>query len=299
MKSYAHLSSKLFGRPLLLQPPVIQSFGITLARRMDSGNVVIPRAENWAGEEDDDDDARPEPRAVAPFAARGNRDVQAMCEQYGDIAVIRVEGVIDKALTAFEKSCYGGFDLRDYDQALALAKDDPTISRAVIAMNTPGGSTIGVPESAQRLADLALTKEVHVYTDSLCCSAGIWLASPADRIVATSSAIVGSIGVYIALLDETEALKMEGYKVELIKAGALKAMGASYKPLSDDERSLLQASVNSTYDAFRAAVTAKRSVPQEAMEGQWYEAGQGAVYGLIDEVTNASLDEYVASLLLS
>jgi len=298
MKSFAHLAARLFCRPLLLQQPVIQSFGTVLAQRIAGGDaIVLPVA--YEDYDDQENEAAKQKKAVAPFAERGNYDVRDMCEQYGDVAVIRVEGVIDKALTSFEKSCYGGFDLRDFDQALALAKEAPYISRVVIDFNTPGGSTIGVTESAARIRDLAQTKEVHGYTDSLCCSAGIWLASQVDRLVTTSSAIVGSIGVYIAMLDESEALKMEGYKVELIKAGSLKAMGASFKPLADEERALLQSEVDSTYDAFRAAVTANRAVPQEAMEGQWYDGAKGAAFGLFDEVTAMSLDEYVASLMLA
>lgn len=296
MKSYAHLASKLFARPLLLHRPVIQNFGSVLAGRMAAGDVIIHRAENWMGEEDDEKPEK-ESRVVAPFAARGSPRVQNLVEQYGDIAIIHIEGVIDKALTAFELDCYGGIDLRDVDQAIALAAADPSITRVVFEMNTPGGSTTGVPETAARIAALAETKEVHAYTDSMCCSAGMWLASQVDHMVATASSIVGSIGVYIALVDESEALKMEGYKVELIKAGNLKAMGASFKPLSDEERSLLQADVNRTYDAFRTAVTTKRSVPQSAMEGQWYDGTQALIYNAVDEVTSLSFDEYIAALL--
>lgn len=293
MKSYAHLAAKLFGVPLLLHQPVIRQFGTYLAHRIagQAGGA------NLTVQQENRDAIRKEERGEAPFAARGSQRAKRICSQYGDIAVIEIDGVIDKALTDFEMECYGGVDLRDVDAALTLAAQDPGITRVVLAMNTPGGSTIGVQETAARIARLAETKEVHAYTDSLCCSAGMWLASQADHIAVTASAVVGSIGVFIAMLDESEALAMEGYKVELIKAGTFKAMGASFKPLSEAERQLLQSSVDATYDAFRAAITARRAVPQEAMEGQWYDGTQAAIYGVADEMTADSLDEYIAGLL--
>jgi protease-4 len=290
MKSYAHLASRLFGCPLLLRTPVIHHFGAELAARM----AGVVRESSASPSE-----AKSEPpRISAAFADPGGRRVKSICEQRGDVAIIHVSGVIDKAISDADMDCYGGLDLRDVDAAISLAEADPIISRVVFAFDTPGGSTTGVAETAQRIARLAMTKEVHAYTDSMCCSAGMWLASQADHIVATPSAIVGSIGVYIALLDESEALAMDGYKVELIKAGQFKAMGASFKPLSDDERALLRATVDQTYDAFRTAITAKRDVPQEAMEGQWYDGHQADLYNVIDATTTASLDEYVADLLL-
>ncbi|WP_172682970.1 S49 family peptidase [Verrucomicrobium spinosum] len=78
-----------------------------------------------------------------------------------------------------------------------------------------------------------------------------WLASQADVIAAAPSSCIGSIGVYMALLDETRALEMEGYTVNLIKAGKHKAMGASFQKLTDEERAIFQGQVDSIYADFK------------------------------------------------
>src|SRR5690606_34372824 len=103
----------------------------------------------------------------------------------------------------------------------------------------------------------------------LCCSAAYWLASACDQIFASPSASVGSIGVYLALLDESRRLEDIGLKVETIKDGKLKGAGASWKPLTEDERAHFQTQVLQIGQMFRDGVTAKRgSVDIETMQGQ-------------------------------
>jgi protease-4 len=291
MKTYAHIAAKLFGTPLLLHPPVLNNFGTVVAARMTGGEIRVSADDALTQER------RLEPSCVAPFAVGASPRVQRITEQYGNVAVIYIEGAIDKALSDFEVECFGGVDLRDVDQALTLAENDDRITHVVLSMQTPGGSTIGVSDTAARIAQLTETKEVHAYCDTLCCSAGMWLASAADMITVSPSAIVGSIGVYVAVLDQSEAMAMDGIKVQLIQAGQFKTMGSSYKPLSESEASELQAGVNRTHAAFKAAITAKRAVPESAMEGQWYDGQEALSYGVVDAITNASLEEYVMTLI--
>jgi protease-4 len=177
----------------------------------------------------------------------------------------------------------------------------------VLSINSPGGSVTGIPESAARVAALTKTKEVHAFVDAMACSAAYYIASQADHIAAAPSAILGSIGVYMAVLDATRNLEMEGYKVDLITAGKYKAMGSPFKPLSSEERAMLQSSCDALHADFRAAVKSGRraatdagghqTVADSAMEGQWFDGKQALENRLVDELTGANLDEYVAALL--
>jgi len=292
MKSFVHLSAKLFNRPLLLHPPVLRNFGNVLARRITGGDLIIRDEDRIAQQR------RPRTNAAA-FAQCCSERAQCLCEQYANVAVIHICGAIDKALSDFEVECFDAVDLRDVDEALCAARDNPQINTIVLNFDTPGGSTVGVPETAARIRELAQTKEVHAYTDTLCCSAGMWLASACDVIAATPSATIGSIGVYIALMDASAAYEAEGLKVECISAGEFKTMGAEWKALADSERKLLQDNVNKTWADFRAAVTATREVPQSAMEGQWFDASEGHDNHIIDQLVPCCLEEYIAQLLSS
>lgn len=244
--------------------------------------------------------AGPEPEAAVKSSDSRDRRQTRLYETFGNVAVIHIDGVIDKHISDFEMSCYGGYDIDDLDQALNRAGNDPRIERVVLNINSPGGSVSGVPETAARVARLAESKEVHAYVDVLAASAAYYIASQADVIVAARSAVLGSIGVYCTLVDATRAAEIEGYKIEIIKAGKFKAMGHAFKPLTDEERAMIQANVDGIHAAFRANVNAMRpQVTLDSMEGQCF-TGQAALdAGLADMLTDYSLDEYIASLLVA
>jgi signal peptide peptidase SppA len=292
MKFYPHLFAKLFCSPLLLHGPVRASFERALLARMDLTPV--------APAEDPEEPADPQ----IPQDWRVGRIYQTV----GNVAIVSAVGVIDKNISAFEMECYGGCDLDDVDRALALACNDAAIERVVLYINSPGGSAIGVPETAARIADIRTRKEIRCRVDVMACSAGYWLASQCDRIDASQSAILGSIGVYCAILDATRALEMDGYKVELIKNGKFKAMGAPFKKLEPEEKALIQAQSDDIYEEFTVAVREGRGgvgarmselISDDVMQGQSMRGRRAIEHGLCDELVNATLDEYVTHLLLN
>jgi signal peptide peptidase SppA len=310
MKTYAHLFAKLFASPLMLHSPVRQSFENNLLARMrgDVAHQAIPVAQAAR------DSASPiitradvgEPGRPMEDWLRQSRDIQAtkklmrlenVYQRYGNVAVVKIHGVIDKVISQFEMDCYGGCDLQDVDNALAQAANDPRITHVVLDLHSPGGSVVGVKETAARIAALRATKEVHAYVAGMACSAGYYLASQADVISAGESAIVGSIGVYIAVLDASRWYAEEGLSVQVLKAGEMKTMGAQWRALTEQEREYLQGSVDGCYADFKAAVTALRNVDDATMQGQWMDASDGYRLKLVDNLTIDTLDEYVAALI--
>jgi len=310
MKVYPHLFSKLFCQPLLLHEPVRYALESALLGRMglthaQSAPAVYTHTKRISANGNEVEETTSGPRT-------GDADscdwrVARIYQTYGSVAVIEMAGVIDKHISDFEMECYGGYDISDFDRALIHAAADPKIEKVVLSINSPGGSVTGVPESAARVAALTRDKEVHAFVDGMACSAAYYIASQADHIAAAPSAILGSIGVYMTLVDATRAAEMEGYKVELITAGKFKAMGSPFKPLTDEERAMLQASVTDLHADFRAAVRSGRRAPTErgghqtvsdsAMEGQWFDGKAALAQRLCDELTGANLDEYVAALI--
>lgn len=274
MKSYPHLFAKLFCQPLMLHAPTRASFESALLARMESDTMpaMVPK----------------EP---------SNR-VTNICEQVGNVFVIRIDGAIDKRIAAMEMECYGGVDLCDVDAALSLALHS-TADKIVLDIASPGGSVVGVHETYSRILALAEYKEVHGYVNTQACSAGYYLASACDHIAAAPSAIVGSIGVYLAMIDQSRRLDAAGVKVNVMQGGKWKTVGADHKPLADDERAMLQAKVDTLYANFKAAVNERRpQVEDSTMQGQWFDASEGFTLGLVDELTGETLDEYVTKLLM-
>jgi signal peptide peptidase SppA len=214
-----------------------------------------------------------------------NRIARIVERPSADTAVVHIDGVIDKHISDFEMECYGGYDLRDLDAAIGAIANESEIQNVMLMVNSPGGTVTGVPESGARIAALASQKNVFAFTEGMCCSAAYWLASQADQIFSTASSDVGSIGVYLALLDMTEAMDKEGVAVNVMKSGDYKTMGAPFKKLTKEERAMFQAEVDHIGEMFRAAVTSKRpDVSDETMQGQSFFGGAALGVGLVDAI---------------
>lgn len=309
MKTFPHLFAKLFCQPVLITEPVRYALEAGLLRHMGLHHVGNAPMETHTKRirlgDKEVEESHTTPQAKAE--STGDWRVDRLYNSFGNVAIISLSGVIDKHISDFEMECYGGYDISDFDKAIMVAQADPSIERVILDINSPGGSVTGISESAERVAALTETKEVRAFVDSQCCSAAYEIASQADHIAAAPSSIVGSIGVYMALIDATRAAEMEGYKVELITAGKYKAMGSPFKPLSDEERGMLQAMVNDLHSEFKATVKSGRraatergghkTVSDSAMEGQSFFGKEALENRLVDELTNKNLDEYVASLL--
>jgi len=207
------------------------------------------------------------------------------------IAVIPVRGVISKDISRMERIS-GAVDVREIGQRLESALADPMVEGIVLAIDSPGGTVQGVPELAARIAEINTIKPVIAYTDGLMASAAYWLASGSEAIIAARSSTIGSIGVYLAFLDESRALELAGYKMELIKSSEspLKAAGLPGTSLSEAQRADFQRSVDYLYDLFAQFVRENRSrVDGEAMRGQTMFGDQAVGAGLIDEVGDISV----------
>ena len=297
MKTHPHLFTTLFCQPLRLLEPVRLSLENALFAHIgmaDGRGSGAPRSYGDPGKVDENSIAYWKMAQETQAAWR----IEQLYQDYGSVAVINLSGVIDKHMSDADLSCYGGCDLADVDKALAIAAGDDEIEQVVLNINSPGGSVLGVPETAARVKALTQTKQVTTFVDGMACSAAYYIGSQADQVVAASSAILGSIGVYCAVVDQSKALEMKGYNVQLIKAGKFKAAGA-FGPLSDDERAMMQERVNGLHADFRAAVNGSRpQVSGDTMEGQTFDGKQSMKVGLCDGLTSANLDEYVAGLLL-
>lgn len=211
------------------------------------------------------------------------------------IAVINVFGIIGKHLSAMESEC-GGCDVDAVEAALMAAVDDESVQSVILNFDSPGGVVGGVPELAEKIRRADAIKPVFAFTDTQCCSAAYWLASACRAVFCTKSADLGSIGVYVALCDDSEWWAKQGYKLELIKAGEFKAAGISGKPLADNERAMIQADVDAVYAMFTADVLKTRpGVQNSTMQGQTFMGSAAQSVGLVNEVVG-SLDELVAEL---
>ena len=215
-------------------------------------------------------------------------------EKFPPFAVIPIRGVIGRGLSELESLC-GACDIKDVEEMLEECERDMSIKTIIIDIDSPGGTSVGVPELANRIKNCK--KSVIAFTASECCSAAYWIGSQAGQgFYATPSSTVGSVGVYIAFPDMSEAYKMEGVRMDVIRAGAMKGAGIPGTSLDAGQREMLQAEVLEIWGDFKAAVKSVREFVEDAsMEGQTFSGKKAADAGLVTSLVNG-FDEMMVTL---
>ena len=222
------------------------------------------------------------------FAAKDARDILSY---YKDVAFVDVQGVIGRKVSAIEKSS-GVTDVNDIADAMQFAAEDSSTSGIVMRVDSPGGAVTGVPELAMLIREISESKPVVAFVDGMAASAAYWITSQAHAIVTGVSSSIGSIGVYMALLDLSRAYEMQGAKMEVIKAGKYKGIGIQGTSLTDEQRALLQAEVDSIHEMFKGAVRVGRGdLSDDLMQGQDFMGADAVKVGLADTLGN--MDEAV------
>lgn len=203
--------------------------------------------------------------------------------------VIPIAGVIGKGLSPLEKMT-GAVDVSDISETIDDYAMNPQVTRIAFQVSSPGGTVTGVEELANKVRNIA--KPTMSYSDNEMASAAYWIASAADKVVASPSSTIGSIGVYMVVADYSEAAKAEGIKMIVIKAGQHKAIGVPGAEVTTEQQAHLQEGVDEIHGDFKAAVLKTRKmVKADDMEGQVFSGKQAAqrnlVTGLADSFNEA------------
>jgi protease-4 len=205
--------------------------------------------------------------------------------------VIPIAGVIGKSLSPLEKMT-GAVDVSDIADTIDEYAMNPQVTRIAFQVSSPGGTVTGVEELANKVRNIA--KPTMAYSDTEVASAAYWIAAAADKVVASPSSTVGSVGVYMVVADYSEAAKAEGIKMIVIKAGQHKAIGVPGAEVTDAHQAHLQEGVDEIHADFKAAVLKTRKmVKAEDMEGQVFSGKQAAQRGLVTGLAD-SFNEAVA-----
>ncbi len=272
--NYPHIYHKVFNEPWLIEPSAHRAICQAL-----ENHQLSPRLDAKNG------DSR-FPETVRDFF--GYEHQVEYFHKMGTIARIPISGIIGKHMSIMETMC-GGCDLAFVQKGLEKAMADPDIQTIVLDINSPGGTVTGVPEFAAMVRRAREVKPCVAFTETLMCSAAMWIGAQAEMIFATPSARIGSIGVYRTWLDDSAALAQDGMKRELFEAGAHKAAGL--RPITEEERAIFQAEVDSIHADFKAEVLSQRpGVPEAAMQGLVYWGARAQDMGLVDAFVDCFTD---------
>lgn len=210
------------------------------------------------------------------------------------MAHIDIVGELTPAAETDACGAYTAEALTEYGfiQAAARAAEaDPKVKSIAFHADTPGGYEDGLDETAQIIA--RLSKPTTTFVHNLTASAGYWLASQTDKIVAMSpDAMVGSIGVAMDVYDTTAAEQAIG----ITRRTFTSTDAPNKRPdlsTKDGQAQVVQM-LDSLHEVFVSRVASGRGVTPETVNKQFGAgalviAGEALRVGMIDEVVGVNI----------
>lgn len=192
------------------------------------------------------------------------------------VAIIEIRGVIIDPQPVVEK--------------LVKLRKNEKVKAIVLRIDSPGGAVGPAQEIYAEVRKAQKEKKVLVSVGSVAASGGYYIACGADKIMANPGSITGSIGVIVESLNVEELLNKLGLKSVVVKSGKVKDMGSPFRPMTDEEKKLLQGVLDSVHEQFIRAVAEGRNLPlekvRELADGRIFSGEQARALGLVDELGN-------------
>lgn len=135
------------------------------------------------------------------------------------------------------------------------------VKAVMLHINTPGGSAIDSDTIYQLLKTYKEKYHVPVFAfvNGLCASGGMYIASSADQIFATSPSVIGSVGVVMGpFFNLSETIAKIGMTSKTLTAGLDKDMMNPFRTWKPDEDASLRAVMDSLYNRFVQIVADSR-----------------------------------------
>lgn len=247
MNKFKNLASMVFNQPLLITQDYAETVAVVLSDRLDlvtEGLQIKSEAK----------ESRP---------STHNKGVK----------VIPVVGSMSHRATGIE-AMSGMTSYSTLQRQFEEAFNDPNVSSILMDIDSPGGAVAGAFDFRDYLMANKGRKPVYALARDAMCSAAYLIGSTADKLYATQTARVGSIGVVAMHVDRSEKDKKDGLKPTFIHAGDFKTAGNPHEALEGDKLKYLQDSVNESYEMFIDAVAESRGLDKKAIRDT-----QARVYG--------------------
>ncbi len=198
------------------------------------------------------------------------------------IGVIELDGVI--------------LDSKKILKKLERFEEDETIKGVVLRINSPGGSVAPSQEIYEVVKKYK--KPLVASIGGLGASGAYYIACGAKKIFASPGTLTGSIGVIMEFVDLEKLYEWAKVKRYSIKTGKFKEIGAEYKAMTTEERTLMQTMVDDVLVQFKRAVQEGRKMTAEQVslisDGRVFTGNQAKKAHLIDEF--GGLNEAIAEV---
>ena len=180
--------------------------------------------------------------------------------------------------------------------ALRALTEDDAVKAVVLRIDSGGGSAQASELIWRAVNDLKAKKPVIVSMSDVAASGGYYIASNATRIYALDNTLTGSIGVVGGKIAPGNALAKIGVATFPRGRGRRATILASFSPWNDDEKQVIQKSMEEVYTVFTSRVADGRKLPldkvKELAQGRVWTGTKAKELGLVDEI--GGLDAAIA-----
>lgn len=248
--SYPRLAARLYNTPLLIEPGKAEVIEAVFRAYAGGQQLELPARE-------------------AAAELRGPVTMERTDAGYyltpGGVAVLPVHGTLVQRANGMD-ALSGLTSYAALARRFAAAQADPKVRATVLEFDTPGGEAAGVFDLGQQFAEA--TKPVYAHANEMAYSAGYALAASAKAgLYLPGPASVGSVGVIMMHVDQSQADAKRGLVYTPIFAGARKADFSSHAPLTEQARATAQAEVDRLYQIFVDHVASARGIDPAAVRG--------------------------------
>ncbi len=203
------------------------------------------------------------------------------------IALVEVLGVIT--------------DSRDVVDQISRYRRDPSIRGIIVRIDSPGGAVAPSQEIYKEVLKTRKEKKIIASLGSMAASGGYYIASSADYIIANPGTLTGSIGVIFATSNIEELIQKIGLKPQVNKSGKFKAAGSPVRPMTEEEKKLLQSVVDDVHQQFVEAIATARNLPSAEIkriaDGRVFTGRRALELKLVDQL--GSLEDSIQWIQLT
>jgi signal peptide peptidase SppA len=237
-----------------------------------------------------------QPREIAYIDESGIELAASSTTTGNMLAVVPVWGVLSPA------GDLGGTSLDGLARTMAMLDANPSVSKILLNVTSPGGTVTGTPEAAdavRAVRDGGNTQIVAI-ANGMMASAAMWIGAAASEVVVTPSGEAGSIGVISMYADQSGWLEKLGVKVDIIRTPEKKARFSGLEPMTDEMRAFVENRIGVSYEKFKRAMATNRGIRIDQVEakfggGEMMRADEAVAAGLADRV--ATLDQTISRMM--
>ena len=171
---------------------------------------------------------------------------------------------------------------------LIKLKEDKEVKAVVIRVNSPGGSAYVSDQIWKQVKALKEEKPVVVSMGNVAASGGYYISCAANQIVAEPNTLTGSIGVFGMFPNMTGLFEKLDVTSDVVKTHAFTDLGNIARPMTADEKALVQGAIERNYRTFLSRCAEGRGMSVEAIDaigqGRVWTGEQALANGLVDRL---------------